>query len=130
MSDTATTTKVFDHEEVAKHTSHDDLWVVLNGRVYDISQYIDEHPGGEEVILDVAGGDATEAFDDIGHSDEAHEILKKLYIGDLKGAAPKEAKHAQSSQSTGDQQGLNFPLVAVFVLLLAYAAYYLKSQLK
>ncbi|RLV89994.1 Cytochrome b5 [Spathaspora sp. JA1] len=129
MSDTATTTKVFEQEEIAKHNTHDDLWVVLNGKVYDISQYIDEHPGGEEVILDVAGGDCTEAFDDIGHSDEAHEILKKLYIGNLKGAAPTQAKHAQSANSATDEQGLNFPLVAVFVLLLAYAAYYLKSQL-
>lgn len=43
-----------------------------------------ENSGGEEVLLDVGGQDATEAFEDVGHSDEAREILEKLLIGDLK----------------------------------------------
>ncbi|KAI5309475.1 hypothetical protein KEM55_003160 [Ascosphaera atra] len=40
--------------------------------------------GGEEVLLDVAGVDSTESFEDVGHSDEAREILKDLLIGNLK----------------------------------------------
>jgi cytochrome b involved in lipid metabolism len=40
--------------------------------------------GGEEVLLDVAGQDATEAFEDVGHSDEAREILAGLKVGTLK----------------------------------------------
>ena len=40
--------------------------------------------GGEEVLLDVAGQDATEAFEDVGHSDEARETLAKLEVGTLK----------------------------------------------
>ena len=40
--------------------------------------------GGEEVMLDVAGQDATEAFEDVGHSDEAREILDGLKVGTLK----------------------------------------------
>lgn len=40
--------------------------------------------GGEEVLLDVAGQDATEAFEDVGHSDEARETLEQLHVGDLK----------------------------------------------
>lgn len=40
--------------------------------------------GGEEVLLDVGGLDATEAFEDVGHSDEAREILDGLLIGTLK----------------------------------------------
>lgn len=40
--------------------------------------------GGEEVLLDVAGQDSTEAFEDVGHSDEAREILRGLLIGKLK----------------------------------------------
>lgn len=42
------------------------------------------HSGGEEVMLDVAGQDATEAFEDVGHSDEARETLDQLYAGVLK----------------------------------------------
>ena len=47
----------------------------------------DKYPilsGGEEVLLDVGGQDATEAFEDVGHSDEARGILQGLLIGDLK----------------------------------------------
>jgi Cytochrome b5-like Heme/Steroid binding domain len=40
--------------------------------------------GGEEVLLDVGGQDATEAFEDVGHSDEAREILDGLKVGKLK----------------------------------------------
>ena len=40
--------------------------------------------GGEEVLLDVGGQDATEAFEDVGHSDEAREILNGLIVGNLK----------------------------------------------
>lgn len=40
--------------------------------------------GGEEVLMDVAGQDATDAFEDVGHSDEAREILDGLIIGSLK----------------------------------------------
>lgn len=40
--------------------------------------------GGEEVLLDVGGQDATEAFEDVGHSDEARETLKDMLVGTLK----------------------------------------------
>lgn len=43
-----------------------------------------KHSGGEEVLLDVAGQDATEAFEDVGHSDEARETLDQLIVGTLK----------------------------------------------
>ena len=42
------------------------------------------HSGGAEFLLEVAGEDATEAYDNAGHSDEAHEILPELEIGTLK----------------------------------------------
>lgn len=40
--------------------------------------------GGEEVLLEVGGRDATEAFEDVGHSDEAREILDAMIVGNLK----------------------------------------------
>lgn len=43
-----------------------------------------KHSGGEEVMLDVGGQDATEAFEDVGHSDEAREILVGMLVGTLK----------------------------------------------
>lgn len=42
------------------------------------------YSGGEEVLLDVSGQDGSEAFEDVGHSDEAREILDGLLVGTLK----------------------------------------------
>ena len=59
------------------------LGLQLTPPVYDATKFLDEHPGGEEVLLDMAGKDATDAFEDVGHSDEAREILAGLLIGGL-----------------------------------------------
>lgn len=42
-----------------------------------------QHPGGEEVLLEQAGSDATESFEDVGHSTDAREMLNQFYIGEL-----------------------------------------------
>jgi cytochrome b involved in lipid metabolism len=44
-----------------------------------------KHPGGEESLLEENSRDATEAFEDVGHSDEARAMLSKMFIGDFKG---------------------------------------------
>merc|ERR1712151_283012 len=49
-------------EEVAKHTSKTDCWVVVSGQVLDVTKFLGEHPGGELAILTFAGKDATEEF--------------------------------------------------------------------
>lgn len=113
--------KAFSADEIAKHNTANDLWVVYNGRVYDVSHYIDEHPGGEEVVVDVAGTDATDAFDDIGHSEDAHEILRGLVIGKLEGGIIKDANVRVDMTEEG---GLSLPLVGAVVFALAAAAYF------
>ena len=42
-----------------------------------------QHPGGEEILIENAGDDATEAFEDVGHSSDAREMLKDYLIGEL-----------------------------------------------
>ncbi|CAI6010526.1 unnamed protein product, partial [Closterium sp. NIES-65] len=54
-------TKVYSKEEVARHNKRDDCWVIIKNKVYDLTSYVDEHPGGD-AILNNAGGDATEGF--------------------------------------------------------------------
>lgn len=70
-------------EEVMKRNSSKELWLVIHGRVYDITRFLNEHPGGEEVLLEQAGTDSTESFEDVGHSSDAREMLKQYYIGDV-----------------------------------------------
>jgi cytochrome-b5 reductase len=54
--------------------------------VYNVTSYVRDHPGGADVLCDVAGTDATAAYEDVGHSEDADEILKTYLIGTLKGA--------------------------------------------
>ena len=42
-----------------------------------------QHPGGEEVLREQAGGDATESFEDVGHSTDAREMAADMKIGEL-----------------------------------------------
>jgi len=54
--------KAFTFDDVAKHNTKDDCWVVVNGQVLDVTTFLPDHPGGEKAILLYAGRDATEEF--------------------------------------------------------------------
>ena len=62
--------------------------------VYDVTKYVKNHPGGVDVLVDVAGKDATEAYEDVGHSEDANDILEAYLIGTLKDAADYKARTA------------------------------------
>jgi cytochrome b involved in lipid metabolism len=82
--------KEFTMEEISKHNSEQSCWIVIgnksNGgaKVYDITKFLSEHPGGSEILMDFAGKDADDMFEDIGHSQGARKTLNTYYIGDLK----------------------------------------------
>ncbi|KAF9233487.1 Flavocytochrome c [Melanogaster broomeanus] len=48
--------------DVAQHNKKDDIWVIVNGQVLDVTSFLPDHPGGEKAILLYAGRDATEEF--------------------------------------------------------------------
>ncbi|KAK9304790.1 hypothetical protein QLX08_003993 [Tetragonisca angustula] len=75
-------TKFYTREEVAKHNDNKDLWFIIHNKVYNVTQFIN-HPGGEEVLLEQGGQDCTEAFEDIGHSSDARELMEIFKIGEL-----------------------------------------------
>lgn len=82
-------------EEIAKHNTEDDIWFVYKDGVYDITKFYKEHPGGEEVLLELAGQDATQCFDDIGHSSEAIILRETFKIGTVgEGASPATSGEA------------------------------------
>ncbi|NXN61133.1 CYB5B protein, partial [Rynchops niger] len=76
-------------EEVGKRNSSREAWLVIHGRVYDVTRFLEEHPGGEEVLLEQAGKDATESFEDVGHSTDARDMLQQYYIGEVHPVACK-----------------------------------------
>jgi cytochrome b involved in lipid metabolism len=128
--------KEYTYQDVAEHNTKSDCFVVIHDKVYNVGSFVDEHPGGEEVVLDVAGQDATEAFEDIGHSDEAREILEGLLVGTLKRKAGDPAPHAAPAGATAakanvDQAGLGVGLYAVLVVgaIAGYFGYqYVQAQ--
>ncbi|KAM5432783.1 hypothetical protein MferCBS31731_007309 [Microsporum ferrugineum] len=72
--------------ELASHNSPRNLWISISGYVYDITDYQEDHPGGEELLRNVAGQDATAFFEDAGHSQDAYAKLESLRIGKLAGS--------------------------------------------
>ena len=68
---------------VLSHNKKDDCWIIINNSIYNVTDFLKEHPGGSEVILDFAGKDATEAFADVGHSKDAVEMLQTFLVGTL-----------------------------------------------
>lgn len=80
--------KTFTREEVRNHTSEDSLWCIIDSTVYDLTEFIDAHPGGESVLKQIAGQDATTAFYNL----HRHEVLTKyedLAIGTVQGEKPQ-----------------------------------------
>ncbi|KAF2745305.1 cytochrome b5 [Sporormia fimetaria CBS 119925] len=128
-------TKEFTYSDVSEHSTKKDLYVVVHDKVYDCSNFVDEHPGGEEVMLDVGGQDATEAFEDVGHSDEARELLDGMLVGTLKrqegDPKPKSYHQATKNVSSADGASAGVGIYAVFLVgaVLAFAGWkYLQSQ--
>ncbi|XP_045471188.1 probable cytochrome b5 2 [Harmonia axyridis] len=70
-------------EEVLCHDTRKDCWVVIYDRVYDITEFLDEHPGGADLLLEYAGRDASVAFRSAGHSQDAVQLLHRYFIGEL-----------------------------------------------
>ncbi|CDS13225.1 hypothetical protein LRAMOSA05403 [Lichtheimia ramosa] len=62
-------------KEVARHTTKDDIWVIIHGKVYDLTQFLPEHPGGQKIIMKYAGQDATKAFEPIHPPDIIDRFL-------------------------------------------------------
>jgi len=78
--------------EVAQHNTEDDCWIVVHGLVLSLPKaYLNEHPGGSDVITALAGQDATNDFEDIAHSDSSRAIANQYVIGQLVGAGKTTA---------------------------------------
>ncbi|KAI1840218.1 hypothetical protein JX265_010786 [Neoarthrinium moseri] len=72
-------------EEIQRHNTNDDIWIILHGVVYNVSKYLENHPGGPELLLEVAGQDATKFFEEALHSEDARDILPRLKVGNVEG---------------------------------------------
>jgi len=73
----------YTREQVSEHTTAEDCWVICHNFVYDVSTYLNEHPGGIPLIMKSAGKDCTSDFEAMFHSPKARNILQKYLVGEL-----------------------------------------------
>ncbi|XP_072202595.1 cytochrome b5 type B [Excalfactoria chinensis] len=124
---------VFTLEEVGKRNSNREAWLVIHGRVYDVTRFLEEHPGGEEVLLEQAGRDATESFEDVGHSTDAREMLKQYYIGEIhpddrKKGGSKDQNRTSPGQAASFWSTWLIPIFGALVIGLMYRYYILDGR--
>lgn len=74
----------FTLEQVKIHNKKTDCWIIIDNNVINITNYINKHPGGNDVFYEYFGKDATYIFDKICHSNKAYELMLSLKIGILK----------------------------------------------
>ena len=75
--------KKYTLEEVSKHDQKDDCWIIIDDYVYDVTEFTEIHPGGKNMILMVAGKDATEYFHELHNENILQEIGEEYIIGKL-----------------------------------------------
>merc|ERR1719398_447825 len=86
-------------EEVAKHTTKTDCWVVVDGQVLNVTKFLPDHPGGELAFLTFAGKDATAEFNMIHPPDVIGKYAPDAVIGKLGASPPAAARRRRSSPS-------------------------------
>lgn len=77
-------------EDVAKHNKNDNIWIVLDGKVIDVTNFLSDHPGGRDILMSVAGEDASQNFIKYGHSSSARSEAYKLLVGKVVKAKPSQ----------------------------------------
>ncbi|XP_030382727.1 cytochrome b5 [Scaptodrosophila lebanonensis] len=123
--------KTFTRAEVAKHNTNKDTWLLIHNSIYDVTAFLNEHPGGEEVLIEQAGKDATENFEDVGHSNDARDMMKKYKVGELveseRTTVPQKSEPTWSSDQQNEESPLKswiLPLVLCLVATLFYKYFF------
>jgi len=120
--------------QVQEHNNKSSVWVLIHNDIYDVTPFLNEHPGGEEVLIEQAGKEASEAFEDVGHSSDAREMMGKFKIGTLVAAERKsdlpkkrDADWKDSSDSSSDSSLKSWivPVVLGLVATVIYRLYFM-----
>jgi len=92
-------------EEVAKHNTEQDCWVVVNDNVMNVTSFLPDHPGGVLAIVTFAGKDASEEFNMVHPPDVIQKYAPDAIIGKLGGAAPAAAAPVAAGPGAAEAAG-------------------------
>ena len=73
--------KKYNRNEVADMATYEKCIIIIDEKVYDVSEFLERHPGGDDIIMEYLGRDATSAFEGKGHSEHAFKLLESFQIG-------------------------------------------------
>jgi fatty acid desaturase/predicted heme/steroid binding protein len=127
---------VYTWEQIREHTTTESCWIVVSGNVYDVTEWLDDHPGGGHVILITAGYDATDAFNAFHRMDLRDRRLKPYLIGrvtDYKVSSTtlafrKVAKDIEESKLMNTTVGFYARIFSALALLLLAVFYLVLSH--
>ncbi|XP_076147204.1 cytochrome b5 isoform X1 [Alosa pseudoharengus] len=115
--------------DVEQRNSFKSTWIIINHNIYDVTTFLEEHPGGEEVLREQGGGDATESFEDVGHSTDAREMAKSMIVGQLhpddweKISKPPESLVTTVHETTSWWSNWLIPGLAAAIVTVMYRMY-------
>ncbi|KAK4902257.1 hypothetical protein LTR27_001160 [Elasticomyces elasticus] len=103
---------MLDGAEVAKHSSRKSCWIVINSKVYEVTSFVPEHPGGSTILLKQAGADASSEYAKYHSPDVVNDLPEGSYLGDIdpstlsalntpKGLSRPEVQEATAQSSEG-----------------------------
>ena len=83
--------------ELSEHKSRNSCWLAVHGKVYDVTSFLEDHPGGAGLLIKNAGRDATSAYESIHNPDLIEETLsEEALIGEV------DASSLEPEESTSD----------------------------
>lgn len=79
------TIKTFTRTEVSQCNGKNGkpIWIIFKNSIYDVSNYLNKHPGGKKILLEYAGRDCTKDFIEMGHSNDAVDEMEAFKIGEI-----------------------------------------------
>ncbi|XP_030507547.1 cytochrome b5 [Cannabis sativa] len=114
--------KVFTLAQVSEHSTPKDCWLIINGKVYDVTKFMEDHPGGDEVLLSATGKDATDDFEDVGHSDSARDMMNEYYVGEIDASTiPKKVTYTPPKQPYYNQDKTSEFIIKLLQFLVPLA---------
>ncbi|KAG1232446.1 hypothetical protein G6F68_019122 [Rhizopus microsporus] len=94
-------------------------FIIIDQKVYDISEFVEDHPGGAQVLLTHVGKDASDVFHAM-HPESAYEVLNNYFVGDIQDTPVKETASAQFAL---EMPSFIMPIKSCLLLLFVQLAF-------
>jgi cytochrome b5 len=94
------------------------VWTIIHGRVYDVTKFQEEHPGGPDILLQFAGIDSSDDFEAVAHSKNARLDLINHQVGVVEDFTPEKYPMPEMEDDDGEDEGESNPLVYIIPLLI------------